>query len=411
MATAYISTNTELSLVNTISQNLTLFLPQNPINGRNLFVKDAAGNSFRSSITLSTLGTDTFEDNSVLQTLNSAYESMQLTYNSNVWYFTGGMMFNTLRASTLQALTVQTSNLSTLNATLSSFQIFDVPTSSIGTFNTVSSFLLYNGFNIGGGLRTAIPQTLNRFRFSPQQVPGLALWVDAADSNTILTSGGFITRWNDKSGFNRHLTATSADCTYGSGIVNGLNAVIMPQATTTFGFTSPTFVLAPNNRVSAFIVFQTNLYSGPSGSDFVMISGPNASDYQIFFRTNRAPPTAVPFGLYCRLNGVTGGGSGYSPAFPFTYLYQQVFDSLTNIVYINGSFSSSFLCVSNNIITAPRSFRFFYNFAQGYACEVIIVNDAVNNTNRFILEGYLAWKWGFQTSLPASHPYRNAPPQ
>ena len=27
------------------------------------------------------------------------------------------------------------------------------------------------------------------------------------------------------------------------------------------------------------------------------------------------------------------------------------------------------------------------------------------------IEGYLAWKWGFQTSLPANHPYRNAPPQ
>ena len=324
MATAYISTNTELSLVNTISQNLTLFLPQNPLNGRNLFVKDAAGNSFRSTITISTLGTNTFENGSVLQTLNSAYESMQLTYNSNIWYFTGGTMFNTLRISTLQAQTTQTSNLSTLNVSLSSFQISDVRTSTIGTFNAVSSFLFYNGFNIGGGLRTAIPQTLTRFRFSPQQVPGLALWVDAADSNTVLTSGGFITQWNDKSGLNRHLTAAAADCTYGAAIVNGLNAIIMPQATTTIGFNSPTFVLAPNNRVSAFLVFQTNTHTGSIGTDSIMVSSTNlANDYQIFFRAQSAPPTTFPITLYARLNGVLIGGANVSPGFPFMYLYEQ----------------------------------------------------------------------------------------
>ena len=413
MATAYISTNTELSLVNTISQNLTLFLPQNPLNGRNLFVKDAAGNSFRSTITISTLGTNTFENGSVLQTLNSAYESMQLTYNSNIWYFTGGTMFNTLRVSSLQAQTTQTSNLSTLNVNVSSFQISDVNTSTIGTFNAVSSFLFYNGFNIGGGLRTAIPQTLTRFRFSPQQVPGLALWVDAADSNTVLTSGGFITQWNDKSGLNRHLTAAAADCTYGAAIVNGLNAIIMPQATTTIGFNSPTFVLAPNNRVSAFLVFQTNTHTGSIGTDSIMVSSTNlANDYQIFFRAQSAPPTTFPITLFGRLNGVLIGGANVSPGFPFMYLYEQIFDGLINTLYLNGSVSgSAFPSVTNNVITAPRSFRFFYNFAQGYACEVIIVNDAVNNTNKFIIEGYLAWKWGYQTSLPASHPYRNAPPQ
>jgi hypothetical protein len=275
--------------------------------------------------------------------------------------------------------------------------------------------LLYNGFNIGGGLRTAIPQTLNRFRFSPQQVPGLALWLDAADSNTILTSGGFITRWNDKSGLNRHLTATSADCTYGTGIVNGLNAVIMPQAATTFGFTSPTFVLAPNNRVSAFIVFQTNTFTGAAQSDSIIVtSTASASEYQISFRSGSAPPTVVPITVFGRLNGVVINGGVFSPTFPFIYLYEQIFDSVTNTVYINGSlgpFAGGAVSLTAIAVTAPRSFRFFYGYAQGYACEVIMVSDTVNNTNRFILEGYLAWKWGFQTSLPASHPYRNAPPQ
>jgi hypothetical protein len=31
-------------------------------------------------------------------------------------------------------------------------------------------------------------------------------------------------------------------------------------------------------------------------------------------------------------------------------------------------------------------------------------------TDRQKIEGYLAWKWGIQASLPAAHPYRNAAP-
>ena len=29
------------------------------------------------------------------------------------------------------------------------------------------------------------------------------------------------------------------------------------------------------------------------------------------------------------------------------------------------------------------------------------------NSNRQIVEGYLAWKWGLQTSLPSDHPYNS----
>ena len=224
MATAWISTNTELSLVNTITQNLTLFLPQAPPNGKSLFVKDAAGNSQNSTILLRTQGSDSFEDGSLFQTLNSAYESMQYVYNSNVWYFNGGMMLNTYRVSTLNAQTTQVRNISTGTISISSFQISHTTTSNVGTFNTVSSFLLYNGFNIGGGLRTAIPQVLNNYRFTPYQIPGLTLWLDAADSNTITLAAGVstITRWRDKSEFRFDAVGNTGTGVYKPSSLSGL---------------------------------------------------------------------------------------------------------------------------------------------------------------------------------------------
>lgn len=43
---------------------------------------------------------------------------------------------------------------------------------------------------------------------------------------------------------------------------------------------------------------------------------------------------------------------------------------------------------------------------QGDICEIIILNVVPSQSNRESIEGYLAWKYGLQTSLPDTHPYR-----
>lgn len=405
MATAYISTNTELSLVNTISQNLTLFLPQNPINGRNLFVKDAAGNSFRSTITLSTLGTNTFENGSVLQTLNSAYESMQLTYNSNVWYFTGGMMFNTLRASTLQALTFQTSNLSTLNATLSSFQINDVPTSSIGTFNTVSSFLLYNGFNIGGGLRTAIPQTLNSFRFSPYQY-GLFIWLDAADSSTVTRTGANVTRWTDKSinSFTFILSGTT-NPTYSNSIQNNNSAIYFDGTNQVMNSSVRNF---SNGAYTVFTVqYLTSTTGSSSGFQRVINGGPDST---LFVGVNGTTIAAFTG------NGL-GGWNDIAVLVPnYTNLatWRIVSFTINSTVltsFIDGNPTSIKVGTTGSITSIFIGGLTNAQYWNGYLGEFLIYSNVLGTFQRQQTEGYLAWKWGIQSQLPASHPFKNAPPQ
>lgn len=42
--------------------------------------------------------------------------------------------------------------------------------------------------------------------------------------------------------------------------------------------------------------------------------------------------------------------------------------------------------------------------------EVIVYNRALTDADRQKAEGYLAWKWGLQASLPAGHPYASAAP-
>jgi hypothetical protein len=45
-----------------------------------------------------------------------------------------------------------------------------------------------------------------------------------------------------------------------------------------------------------------------------------------------------------------------------------------------------------------------------YPFEILMFNQYLDNTDRQKIEGYLAWKWGLQASLPIGHPYKSAAP-
>jgi hypothetical protein len=50
-------------------------------------------------------------------------------------------------------------------------------------------------------------------------------------------------------------------------------------------------------------------------------------------------------------------------------------------------------------------------FFVGRMYEVILYSSPLTDSQRQQLEGYLAWKWGLQSSLPSStHPYRTFKP-
>lgn len=407
MATAFISTNTELSLVNTITQNLTLYLPQDPPNGKSLYVKDAGGNSQNSTITLRTQGTNIFEDGSVFQTLNSAYESMQYNYNSNIWYFTGGTMLNTLRVSSIQAQTSQLSNLSSANLSVSSFQISN--RSTIGTFNAVSSFLLYNGFNIGGGLRTAILQNMNTSRFSLYSIPGFSLWLDSADSNTTILSGANVTRWNDKSGsgFNA-ISPAGSNPTLRSAGLNGLNTI-------TFNGTSQFFQLANANmldyNVNDFAIFsvaQLNLNNNIQ--NLISKNSPGLPQWRLALENNQIQ--LIIFNIF-----ITSSLSSIAPSAGWALLSGMVYRNTGNVLVLNGTSISTGVPIGGSLTNSFNT-TIGAAFSGGYArfwaadmAEILVFNASLTTFQRQQVEGYLAWKWGIQANLPANHPFKNAPPQ
>jgi len=48
--------------------------------------------------------------------------------------------------------------------------------------------------------------------------------------------------------------------------------------------------------------------------------------------------------------------------------------------------------------------------ASFHVCEIIAYNRALATTDRQMIEGYMAWKWGITNRLPIGHPYKEFPP-
>jgi hypothetical protein len=56
--------------------------------------------------------------------------------------------------------------------------------------------------------------------FGPRQVPGLALWLDASDTTTVVLSNNNVTQWNDKSGGRYNATSIGSQFpTYSSNSI------------------------------------------------------------------------------------------------------------------------------------------------------------------------------------------------
>ena len=89
--------------------------------------------------------------------------------------------------------------------------------------------------------------------------------------------------------------------------------------------------------------------------------------------------------------------------------------SSTMAVYTNGNLRASGTIQSGTTaVTAPL----FVNGQGGtstnsypsYLAELVAFNTGLSLSNRQLIEGYLAWKWGLQASLPNTHPYYAATP-
>ncbi len=228
-------------------------------------------------------------------------------------------------------------------------------------------------------------------RFFPTQISGCQLWLDAADTTTISLSGSSVTQWRDKSGNSNHAAqATLANAPTLSGFNISFNG---SQWLTTPITSAPTIE-------SFFIVLNT------TKNDTIDIFAGTSSGYRevIIYLTN------IYIGKWGTApTGLNGGVIATNTRLQFNYQYSQ-----TNLSFsVNGTQTGSgtppFTYTGTNTSFIGSSSYSPNNFV-GTINEILYYNSYLTTAQRQQVEGYLAWKWGLQSSLPSTHPYAKFPP-
>ena len=241
--------------------------------------------------------------------------------------------------------------------------------------------------------------TQQYFGFDPRTIPGCALWLDAADSNTITLSGSSVTAWNDKSGNGWNATQTV------SGNRPTYNA---SQGTVSFTGSSSSFLNLPDGTFPSGNGAYSILAAVTPVSGYHMFgSGIGAQNQALFGGWN------LPTGLFDAWFNVDFGAS-YSQSITnqstlVGFFYTQSLRYLmTNGVVIGSQASSNRNSSSlNNSIGGFLPQNLYSTF---FLREFFVYSRALTVSEYQQIEGYLAWKWALQANLPSSHPFRPAPP-
>lgn len=239
------------------------------------------------------------------------------------------------------------------------------------------------------------------------------LWLDAADSRTLFDStsggnlvgtGGAVARWEDKSGNGFHVTQSTSSQRPNrqAAIQNSLDVLRFDGNDR---LTNASLLSSQPNSV--FIVGRVD----SSDSDAaVFLDSLNSSQHVVY----RGSSTDNP-GAFVAAGGASRPLAG--AANTNFNVHAAVFNSTSGLYVLNGDNSTSG-SIGTNALNGVSIGDLRGNpspLVSGYAligdiAEVIILNSATPAPIRQLIEGYLAWKWGLQASLPTSHPYKSFAP-
>ena len=243
-------------------------------------------------------------------------------------------------------------------------------------------------------------------RWSPLVPGGCQLWLDATDSSTLTLSGSNVTQWRDKSGNAANATASGNGLFYTQSAINSNYAVLLPGNSPYVYFTGASTSGTIYNAV--FIVATT--ISGITQYARLFSFG-GSSDYNSI--GNMVIDWNSPGGIIIERNQIITPSTNplvYSTPF----ITSTVISGTSALGYINGSNTLTGTTTSTNFTYSQYELGSYTGFSAyswfGYVGEVIVYNSLISDPQRQQVEGYLAWKWGINASLPSSHPYKLFPP-
>jgi hypothetical protein len=242
-------------------------------------------------------------------------------------------------------------------------------------------------------------------------IPGLTNWYDASDLNgngSIPTDGTTVQTWVDKTTNQNHMIAQLPG-TYATNSKNGLGTVTFANSwyrTVTANAPYP---------LDVYVVVKLN-----SLTTAVDVIGTGSKTSDSF--------NSLTFNEY-QNNGVSkwhNGSSGFSRT---PNAIASTTETSTDFLLMQWSIANNSFYIYRNGVQIMNTNTYnwipptdqelrlgsrFYvnvgNLLQGSIAEVACFNHPLETTDRQRVEGYLAWKWGLNTSLQSNHPYYSAAP-
>jgi hypothetical protein len=246
--------------------------------------------------------------------------------------------------------------------------------------------------------------------FSPQDLPGLAVWLDAADSTAVTQSGGSVSAWRGKSPLTLDMVQNTSGArpTYESNVQNGLPAL---RFTTSQMMQSTSNLTLPPDQ-TWFVSFRPL-----AGSNMIFIEQSpdvNTNQGSYFYGSNNALVQIRRSGVRTIFDA-SGVGATVFPLGSW-YIASVVNSNVTNVqsndVYwsINGARRNT--TIDSNLLTGSASNLLYINptsrvTASNYTGEILIYNRALPPSEVRLVERYLSYKWG--VSLPTTHPFFSTP--
>jgi hypothetical protein len=242
----------------------------------------------------------------------------------------------------------------------------------------------------------------NIWGFDPRTIPNCALWLDPADTSTVTLNGNNVSQLTDKSGLGYNMSQTTAgnQPTYATAL-NGNRMLTFTQASSTHLSNTSFPALIGAGAASYFLVEYNMTSASGNPGPFGYSAGPN---FGIIMQSN----AGFTGGLQPFQSGITS----FTSATPrLTFLYKVNVGSSNMIGFVNGT-SQTVSDTTSGTYSGTFSVGSGPNgFISGNICELIVFNNrALTSSERQQVEGYLADKWGLQTSIPSTHPYRSLRP-
>ena len=243
--------------------------------------------------------------------------------------------------------------------------------------------------------------------FTPRQISGCQLWFDGADINnnkSVVTTGTTITNWRDKSGNGRNASSVVGTPVVSSNSTISRNGVFFngtSYLTGSFSYTSTT--------LSWFVVGSIDS-DGDSYGRLLSFGDSSQYDFDNTLRLNAGSREALTNELIIYRTQAIARNMFFTYSTPF--LFSSILDGTNNTPFLNGTQGTGSASSGNfgfNTFGLSASFGLNVQRNKGFIFEVIVFSSVLTSTQRQQIEGYLAWKWNLQSSLPSTHPYKSTP--